>query len=228
MPRNAWSSWWAEALAILAKEWRVELRARHALATVALFATSSLVLVSMALGPLGADPASRPILPALLWVLLLFTASAAIPRAFVHEEEVGTARALRLAALPSTVLFGKMAFVASLLVLVELLLVPLFGVLLQWEVADPAALIAALAAGGLGLAAGSTLVAAMVAHARGRGALFPVLAFPVLIPLLVLAVGASRAAAAGVPDDGALRLLLLYDGTVITAAAMLFAAVWEP
>ena len=40
----------------------MELRARHALATVALFATSSLVLVSMALGPLGADPAARPIL----------------------------------------------------------------------------------------------------------------------------------------------------------------------
>lgn len=228
MPHNAFSSWWAEAFAILAKEWRVELRARHALATVALFATSSLVLVSLALGPLGADPASRPILPALLWILLLFTASAAIPRAFVHEEELGTARALRLTALPSTVLFGKMAFIASLLVLVELLLVPLFGILLHWEVADPAALVAALAAGGLGLAGGSTLVAAMVAHARGRGALFPVLAFPVLLPLLVLAVSATRSAAAGLPDDGALRLLLLYDGTVITAAAMLFGAVWEP
>lgn len=213
---------------MLAKEWRVELRARHALATVGLFATSSLVLVSMALGPIGLDPASRPLLPSLLWILLLFTASAAIPRAFVHEEELGTARALRLSALPSTVLFGKMAFVTSLLVLVELLLVPLFGVLLSWEVADPAALVAALAAGGLGLAAGATLVAAMVAHARGRGALFPVLAFPVLLPLLVLAVAATRSAAAGLPDDGALRLLLLYDGTVITAAAMLFPAVWEP
>lgn len=228
MSRSALSSWLAEAAAILAKEWRVELRARHALATVGLFATTSLVLVSVTLGPLGTDPASRSILPSLLWILLLFTAAAAIPRSFVHEEELGTARALRMTARASCVLFGKMAFVASLLVLLELALVPLFATLLQWPVADPLRLATALLAGGLGLAAGSTLVAAIVAHARGRGALFPVLAFPVLLPLLVLAVAASRQAAAGLPDDGALRLLLLYDGTIVTAAAMLFPAVWEP
>lgn len=227
MSRPATSSWLKEASAILSKEWRVELRARHGLATVGLFAVTSLVLTSLTLGPLGTDPAARAILPSILWILLLFTATAAIPRAFVHEEEVGTARALRLSALPSCVLFGKMAFVTTLLLVLEAVLTPLFATLLQWPVADPLRLACALAAGGVGLAAASTLVAAMVANARGRGALFPVLAFPVLLPLLILAVGATRSAAAGIPDDGALRLLLLYDGSVVTAAAMLFPAVWE-
>jgi heme exporter protein B len=219
----------AEILAVFAKDWRAELRSRYALSTIALFAVSSLVLVGLALGPLGTSSTERTsVLPVLLWVLLLFAAAAGLPRGFVYEEETHTATALRLAATPAALYCGKLLYALSLLAAVEALLAPLYLALMQLPVARPGLLVAALAAGGCGLAAGSTLVAAIVAQARGRGTLFAVLAFPVLVPLLLLAVELTRAAVAGDAAPGVLRQLLLYDATVTVAGLMLFPAIWNP
>lgn len=218
-----------EALAVFAKDWRAELRSRYALSTIALFALSSLVLVGLALGPLGTSSAERTsVLPVLLWVLLLFAAAAGLPRGFVHEEETHTATALRLAATPAALYCGKLLYALSLLAALEALLAPLYLAVMQLPVSRPGLLVAALGAGGYGLAAGSTLVGAIVAQARGRGTLFAVLAFPILVPLLLLAVELTRAAVAGDAAPGVLRQLVLYDGAVTVAGLMLFPAIWNP
>jgi ABC-type transport system involved in cytochrome c biogenesis permease component len=108
------SGWVAEAAAVFAKDWRSERRARHAVATLLLFAVTTLVIASLALGPVGASRQERTdVTAALVWIILLFAAAAGLPRAFVHEEESRTASALRLAARPSAVLAGKLAWVAS-------------------------------------------------------------------------------------------------------------------
>ena len=94
------STWVAEAAAVFAKDWRCEFRTRYALSTLALFAITTLVVVSVALGPLGTSASDRTsVLPVLLWVILLFAAAAGLPRTFGQEEETHTATALRLAAM---------------------------------------------------------------------------------------------------------------------------------
>lgn len=222
------SSWAAETAALFAKEWRCELRSRHGLHTVGLFAFTTLLVIGLSLGPMGAGEATRPVLPVLLWILLLFAAAAGLPRAFVHEEEAKTATALRLAARPSCVFAGKALYNLTLIVALEILVVPLFLAMLQLPVERPGELIAALAAGGYGLAIGSTLVAAMVAQARARGPLFAVMAFPVLLPLLRLAVVASLGAVLAAPTGGALLQTVLYDAILTVAGLMLFPLVWNP
>jgi heme exporter protein B len=223
------SSWAAEAVAVLGKDWRTELRARHAVATLVLFAVTTLVVASLALGPLGGTPAERSnVAAALLWILMLFAAAAGLPRAFVHEEEARTATALRLAARPSAVFAGKLAWVASLLAVLEAVATPLAIALFDLEVAAPLALVGALAAGGLGLAAATTVLAAIVAQGRGATTLFAALAFPLLVPLAVLAVAATRAALGGGGGGDLLVQLLLYDGSVVVAGFLLFPVVWNP
>jgi heme exporter protein B len=95
-------------------------------------------------------------------------------------------------------------------------------------VASPGLLAACLALGGLGLAAASTLVAVMVAQARGRGTLFAVLLFPVLLPLLLMAVQLTQQAVTGEAAGVALTQLLLYDAAVVVAGFMLFPSMWNP
>jgi heme exporter protein B len=221
--------WSGEAIAVFVKDWRAELRTRHALHTLLLFAVTTLVTVSLALGPAGVSSSERlAVLPALLWVILLFAAAAGLPRGFVQEEETHTATALRLAATPSALFCGKTLYSASLLLALEALLVPLYVAVMQLPVVSLGLLFAALAAGGLGLAIGSTLLAAIVAQAQGRGALFPILAFPVLLPLLLLAVELTRGAVAGSVGEGVLANLLLYDGALAVSGLMLFPIVWNP
>lgn len=223
------SSWLAEAAAIVANDWRRELRTRSGLATLLLFALTTLILVSLAWGPLAlVGPGRDRTLPALLWIILLFAAASGLPRAFVSEEELGTAALLRLSALPSAVFAGKAAYCCSLLVVLELVTVPAFLGLTALTVERPGLLLLALAAGGLGIAVASTLIGAMIAQATGRGLLFAVLAFPILLPPLVLAVELTRIAIGGGGAHPALTGLLLYDGTVLVAGLMLFPAVWNP
>jgi heme exporter protein B len=223
------STWAAEAAAVFAKEWRCELRTRYALNTLGLFAFTTLVVVSVSLGPLGVSVSQgTAVLPVLLWVILLFSAAAGLPRAFVQEEETQTATALRLAATPSALFCGKLLYGLTLTLALEALVTPVYVAMTSLDVKSPGLLAVVLAAGGYGLAAGSTLVAAIIAQARAKGTLFSVLAFPVLLPLLLIAVELSRHAVAGDPADVALLQLLLYDASVTVAGFMLFPVVWNP
>ena len=223
------STWAAEAVAVFAKEWRCEFRTRYALNTLILFAFTTLVVVSVSLGPLGVSLSQgTAVLPVLLWVILLFSAAAGLPRAFVQEEETQTAIALRLAATPSALFCGKLLYSLTLTAALELLVTPIYLAMTSLAVKSPALLVAVLAVGGYGLAAGSTLVAAIIAQARSKGTLFSVLAFPVLLPLILIVVELTRGAVAGDPGGVALEQLLLYDAVVTVAGLMLFPAVWNP
>ncbi|MFP3941256.1 MAG: heme exporter protein CcmB [Thermoanaerobaculia bacterium] len=223
------SSWAAEAAAVFLKDWRCELRTRYALNTLGLFAFTTLVVVSVVLGPAGAAPQlAATVLPVILWLVVLFAVTAGLPRIFVAEEETHTATALRLAATPSALFCGKLAYGLTVVLALEALITPLFLGMVQMTAQHPLLLAAALLAGGYGLAVGSTLVAAMVAQARTRGALFAVLLLPVLVPGLLFAVQLTRAAVAGEPAGVELRMLLLYDGTLTAAGFMLFPPIWNP
>jgi len=223
------SNWWAETAAVFAKDWRTEFRTRYALNTLALFAVTTLVTVSFGIGPVGvsADLAGN-VLPVVLWIILLFAATAGLPRLFVHEEETHTATALRLSATPSALFTGKLVYGVTLIFALELLVVPLFAVLMQLPVDKPGLLVLVLVAGGYGLAAASTLISAIISQARGQSTLFAVLAFPVLLPLFILLIDLTRTAVLTAPLGGPVVPLLLYDLVVTVAGWMLFPAVWNP
>jgi heme exporter protein B len=111
-------------------------------------------VVSVNLGPLGiARAQGSAVLPVLLWLILLFSVAAGLPRAFIQEEESQTATALRLAATPSALFCGKLLYCLTLVGALEALVTPVYLTLMNLEVANPGLLVAALAAGGYGLAA---------------------------------------------------------------------------
>ncbi len=218
-------SWLAEARALWAKELRVELRARHSLQAVVLFACAALVLGSLALGPTRSTPEERALFgPVLFWLIVLFSATLGLPRHFVREEEMGTADLLRLAASPQAVYLGKWGAAVSEIWLLELLLLPLLTIFLDLNLAGfETHWGIGLLLGGLGLASASTLLAAIAAQARTPSALFAALALPILLPLLTLLVALVHA-----EDPHVLTVqLLLYDGAVLAAGFLLFPAVWK-
>src|SRR5947209_2554541 len=130
MPTSS-SSWVAEALALALKELRSELRSKHALATMALFAVATLVVVSFSIPPLNLDDPllrqlSPRILAALLWIVLFFSAMSGLARVFVKEEDARTVTALRLSARASVVFAGKLLFNAGLMAAISIVILPLF------------------------------------------------------------------------------------------------------
>jgi len=87
-----------------------------------------------------------------------------------------------------------------------------------------------VAVGVVGLAGASTIVAAIISKARVKGPLFGALAFPILMPLLLLEVRGTSMAIEGAPwSEISTYLLGLvgFTGAMITASFLLFDAVWE-
>ncbi len=220
-------TWLKGALAVLSKDVRSEVRTRAAMNAVLLFAVVTLTVVSYSLGGFGLAPEVHS---SLLWIILFFAAMAGLSRTFVVEAEKGTERALRLTASGSQIYLGKLLFNLALLGLLDLILIPLFQVLLPVKEANWGLLLGGLALGSLALAASSTLVAAIVAQAGVKGALFTVLSFPILIPVLVAGVGTTRKAMEGgsFADAGTeIQLLVSYAGVMVTLAFLLFDFVWQ-
>lgn len=218
----------ARAWAVCAKDASQELRRRVALASVFFFAATAIALVSFAVGPFGLPADARAGLDAaLLWILLFFSAATGLPRAYVREEETGTGLALRKTASGIVVLAGKALFNFLLFLAIAALSIPAFALLLEWRVASPAALAAAVLLGGWGLSIVSTFLSALVARAGQRNVLFVVVSFPLIVPLLLSAIAATIEASRGGVSAASLRVLVAYDGAATCAAYLLASAAWE-
>ena len=224
------SRWLAEALAVAAKDLRAEFRTRVALNSLALFALTTLAAVSYTIGPYRLSTEDRPfLLSVLLWIVIFFAALAGLDRSFVKEEESHTAPLLRLAAAPTVVWAGKLLYNLILIWVLMAMLAPLFCVLMGFEIAMPWRFAAVLVAGGFGLAVTTTIIAAIIAQALTRGALFSVLSLPLLLPLLIFLIQGTTAVATGDLEtySNSLRAVLSMAGVMTVVSALLFPVVWN-
>lgn len=222
------STWVSRAAAVYRKDVISEFRTRYAINAVALFAITTLVAVSMSVGAFGVR--DKNLLSALLWVILFFSSMSGLSRTFVREEESHTAAALRLSADPISIYLGKLAFNLSLLIALEIIVIPMFVLMMNVEIANWLLFVLVLLSGSIGLSASATIVAAIVSKANAKGALFAVLSFPILAPLLITAIPASGAGLSGVALSKGwpyLRILISYAGVMITASVLVFEYIWE-
>lgn len=221
------STWINSAAAVLQKDLRVELRSRYSLNALFMFAGTTLVIISVSLMQVNLNAKA---LAALFWIAIFFSAVASLFNVFSREEDKGTAQTLQLFARPAVIYVGKLLFNTLLLFILCAIITPLYLAFMNIAQANWGLLIVITLLGTIGLAGGTTIIGAMVAKAAVRGALFGVLSFPVLLPLLLVAIGGTEAAFAqedwSVAADQ-LRLLVAYDVIVITLSLVLFDYVWK-
>ncbi|MEE9118341.1 MAG: heme exporter protein CcmB, partial [Calditrichia bacterium] len=108
--------------------------------------------------------------------------------------------------------------------------VPLYFAVMNFEVSGVAVFISVLLLGSLGLSAGATMIAAIISKASAKGALFAVLSFPILLPVIVAGINGTKIAVKQVAFAEAgseLQMLFAYSVVVITTAILLFDFVWN-
>src|SRR5919197_6106681 len=94
-----------------AKDLRIEVRGRYALASLVPFAGTVLIAFGLSLGP--GRTLLRQTAPGLLWLAVLFASVLAVRRAYEVEAEDGALEGLALAPVDRAALFlGKAAAVA--------------------------------------------------------------------------------------------------------------------
>ncbi len=216
-----------KAWAVLAKDVRAEYRTRYAVNALFLFALVTLTALSFATG----GTALTPLLAGVFyWVILFFSVFSSLAQTFVKEAETKTEFFLKLNAPDDAVFFGKWTFNLILIVLLNIILTPLFVIMLNIGISEWGTWLLTLLLGGIGLVSTTTLLGALIAAANVRGALFSVLAFPLLLPLLVTAIRVSETCLGGGRDFAradAFLVLGAYAVVSTTAAWLLFPFVWR-
>jgi heme exporter protein B len=216
-----------DAWLVFEKDIRQEFKTRYSLNAIFLFALVTLVAVSFSIGTFTA---SYEIKSALLWIIIFFSAMSGLSHIFVREEEKHTADTLKLITLPTPIFLGKFLFNLFLLYFLELITVPLFFAVMNFEVAGVALFISLLVLGSLGLSAGATMIAAIISKASAKGALFAVLSFPILLPVIVAGINGTKIAVKHITFSEAgseLQMLFAYSVVVMTTALILFEFVWN-
>jgi heme exporter protein B len=217
-------------VAIWIRDLRSEFRTRYAVNAIVMFAVTTLVAVSFSIGSFRiADQDKSFLYAVLLWIILVFSALSGLSRSFVKEHEAGTIDTLKLSARPQAVFMGKLMFNLTLLTALELIIVPAFVLLMGYTIAHPLPFVGIVVVAGLGLGAGTTIVAAMIAQASTRGALFSALSFPLLLPLMITAIKGCERASTGLERIGwaEARMAFAYLIIMIIVSMFLFPVIWE-
>lgn len=177
---------------LAAKDLLVEYRSRQAFLTTLFFALLILIIFNFAFDP--GDQAIRAAAPGILWVSLLFPGVIQLNRSFQSEREEGTLYGLILSPVDRGILFlGKSLANWLLLTLVDLFILGAFLVFYNLPLGPRLAwLPVLLVLVGLVFSSVGTLFAAMVSGVRARDVLLPILLFPILVPMVIAAVNATR------------------------------------
>jgi heme exporter protein B len=214
--------------AILRKELRLELRTFESVPAMALFSVTTFVVFHFGLhrGQVEGDLAAG-----ILVVTILFAGMLGLNRLYVADEEQGGFDGFLLAPVDRTWLFvAKATALFAYLVALEIVAVPAFGLLLLGPGIGQALpeLIVVLLLLDLGFAIIAALVGALAVRTRARDLVGPLIALPLLVPVVI---GGARALEPLLLEAGAepvpgrwLLILGLYD----LIFGLLAVAVFDP
>ncbi|MBA4310770.1 MAG: ABC transporter permease [Chlorobiaceae bacterium] len=210
------------------KDLASEIRTRYAINSLAMFI---LVTISVILFSIGSETISDYLSGGLFWVVIFFTAMSGLSRAFVSEEERGTALTLQLIASPTTVFSGKLLFNIILVFSMNIVVAFLYNILFESFVIKSHLLFyTGFILGNIGIAISSTIIASIIAKAGSKGTLYPVLSFPILLPLILILIELTKMSMDGTKfEEGIVELsvLLSYNVIMISASYLLFDFIWK-
>lgn len=217
-----------QILAVFQKEIQSELRTRYAISSLLLFVLTS---VSIVVFSNGGQKLSESILSIFLWIIMFFASMTGLSKTFIQEEERGTYIFLMTLSKPGAVYFGKLFFNIVLSLLLNLLSILLMNLFLDdFHIRNAAIFWLTYLLGSISLAAASTIISAIIAKANSKNSLFPVLSFPLLMPIILLGIESTKFALEGwelIHAKDNLVMIFSYIGILVTISYFMFDFVWN-
>lgn len=213
---------------MLALEWRLDRRQKHAWGSLVLYVVSSVYTCHLGVKHLSTVATWN----ALFWIIVLFAAFNALARSF-QREEGGRQIYLHTLAHPRNVVLARTLYNAVTMVVLSLISLATYALFIgdrAMAEADMGLFITTLLLGAIGLACTLTLIAAIAARAGSGPGLMAILGFPIVLPLLLATLRASKLALDGVAWSAVSNYLLAagaLDILAVTLSAILFPYLWR-
>jgi heme exporter protein B len=216
-------SFFRQSFTITAKDLRSEFRSKETLNATLSFSVVILLLFSFAFDP--DNEQIQALAGGLLWLVFAFAGALVINRSFARDLPNDCLDALLASPISGSALFfGKAIANFVLLLVLELICLPIFGIFynVSWTRQFPSLmLVFVLTTWGISVV--GTTFSAMTVNLRLRELMLPMLVYPILIPCLLAAIQLSALLIGGKPIEGDmvlwLRLLTGFD-VIYTALAL--------
>jgi heme exporter protein B len=215
-------------LAIFAKELKSEFRNKSAFASVIIFSLAAVfTLAATAMNQKIQDP----LFAALLWIILFFVAMTGLNRTFLIEEDRATSLFLKTLSHPTPIYLGKLIYNLLTNIITGIITTTFFLLFYNdFTIENPVLFSLILIIGNISISATTTILSAIVAKAGMKSGILPVLAFPILLPILIATVNATTHTIIGssytvISQD--VQSIIAFTGTIITISILLFSKIWE-
>ncbi len=204
----------------------VEFRERRSVFIVLSFALTTTISSGIASAGTLLGARERALL---LWIIMFFSAMIGLAHSFTREEERGTSLFLRLTSTPSAVFFSKLIFNIFFFALLECIISFAFIFFHEGDISSPGMFIIIIACGGLAIASASTALSAIAARSAMRGALFAVISFPVLLPVLIAAIRVTSMCfeRQNIASSSEIIFFLAFSGALVSISYLIFPHIWN-
>jgi heme exporter protein B len=210
--------------ALLKKDLTTEWRMRFAVNGILLHVVSSVFLVFLSVKVLNA-----PTWNALFWLILLFSSISAVAKGFIGESRGRTLYYYTIAS-PQHIIISKIIFNTLFMVLIAGICWIVYTLLLGNMAQNQLYYFLIMMLGCIGFSTTFTLLSSIAAKSGNGHLLMPVLSFPIIIPLLLVLIKASKKAMDGIdtslilPDLG---IILALNFIVVALSYVLFPYLWK-
>jgi heme exporter protein B len=177
--------------AIVRKDLLIEYRSRQTFFSTLFFGLLVLVVGNFAMS--GAGIEQRSMAPGVLWISFLFSGLLFLNHIISSEKEESTLSGILISpATPGQIFLGKLFSATIFLTALETILFPVFHILFNYTFTLNSLwlyLVIVLAA--IGYCSLGVLLSTMALNVKNREILLSIILFPILIPLLIMAVKSS-------------------------------------
>ncbi|MFC4870105.1 heme exporter protein CcmB [Negadavirga shengliensis] len=219
---------WKEIAVLIKKEAVLEWRQKYAINGILLYVVSAVFITYLSMGA-GQGTLAVPTWNALYWIIILFSSVNAVAKSFIQEHQ-GRQLYYYMIASPEAIILSKIIYNSLLTLVLATLGYLVFSVVFGNPVIDQGIFLLNLFLGALGFSACLTMVSAIASKANNNATLMAILSFPVLIPILLMAIEVSKNAIDGI-DRGLnmekMLTLVAINAIIAATSYILFPYLWR-
>lgn len=180
------------AVTIAGKDLSNELKSKQTIGIMLIFSALVILVFSFAFDP--TNQTIKSVIPGLIWVVTIFSGLLGLNRSFASELENDCLSGLRTAPIDAvSIHLGKVIANFVLVSIVQLISIPLLFLLFDYRFTGSfLLLIITLILGTLGFIVIGTFLAAIAVNAKNSEMLLPVLLLPMISPLIIASVQATK------------------------------------
>ncbi len=209
---------------LVAKDLALEWRSKNAINSIVLYLVSTVFVCYQAF-----ESVDTLVWNALFWIILLFASINAISRSFVQESQYRQLYYYSIAS-PKAIILSKIIYNIILMVFLSIVAYVIYSIIFKNPVGDPLLYFFAVLLGSISFATVFTMVSGISSKTGNNSTIMAILAFPVIIPLLILLLKLSSNALKGLDRASSEReiiTLLAINVITVTISLLLFPYLWR-